>query len=1595
MRALERINDRYDVRTSLDAAGPRRDLVVEDSWADSRLKVLSVWTEDPGASLSFGHYRILRSVLCPSLLVPDEFHRMYSVDGSPYQGDGWCYTRPFVAGDAATESLSSFSPSLLLQYIETELYLERVGRPGAATDLGLWVLSSDDPPVLSLTDLSPDGDRPPLSEGLRTILEGSGEDLGELAGILEDPGAGSPRRLVALLSERFDTVPSARNLLFVPPRYSGYHSILKKANAFLGRCRRDDLPGVVILEGTMPHGAFEIREDLLSRTEVQGWLCVRLASMHAEELERDIAVELHQKLPVLPGADSLPDPETDPLGFLVELSKVQSCCVSLSVEEKGLRRLAEFSGKLLASGCGRGMAFVARTPERRTGSDEKREWCEIIHLAERARPEPVEFLSAVLATDQVPEGLLMTLDRYRVFEPTDILTVIKYMLDKRILSRTESGWSFSLSRERIDGLTGHGRVSLEHVLRLGEPDRSVLALLIHTGRSLGRRFISHTVDRPVEEVSEALVRLADAGLAHSGMEREVTVWAASAKVPKEFLKVDDSMTANWNDRLVGYALVHPSPALSELLAAIDCCGDEPNARANLVYSALLFSMEELKPELTDNLLDTIATLPRETLSPSQRKTILYSLKPRKLSGLNTRRTRDVIEEWVDSLPDAASRALALIRLAELDILHRDRAGARARLGEALRSSLEESYQGREIYLALSAMVEAVEGDESEKAVNLVGQALQRCPVDVPSETRVRIFSCGGAALANAGMQEDAEKALQGAGALVSTADPRTKMLFEWCRGRVLLKGNRLAEAIQALERALLLARNLDDHTAVTEILSLTVSCQERLPGYTLRSMTSDMEEVRKMMAGGIANAHSLYGLGRLAGLYARTMSFSKSWEVIRELQSVPKGPLSFTWMPYVEWFEAFMDYQLGRPVPEPEGEELLAGTHAFLGDLRRRNDPIDAAGRIADSLKRQKSTDLVPLGIYLALEAAARGRGEAARTLASTLTDTYRPKMAELIPGWRLCINALLAPRAFETEKALVSGQVMARQLDRLLLVWLILQVRLSLDVGEMPQREAEIRLMLEEIDRYLEDSVDEELGASFRGQEHVRLRREQLFSLTGALETSVPALRDSLFDSLGLGESLDLSSLRGLPRETTRSSGVGWGLEALRSFSKASRVRVVKLDGQELSLLESRGYGSNVPPDDSVVDAMRKLGPRPHKIDNFGRTPYGSRQMHIVPLGRQPVPLGIPERRSSEDEPARGNFLILEMESPFDQTSGVLNTVCSCLIKQISASIALHELEEQTYYDSMTGAVIRAVWFSKLGEMLKSEVTPRKPLGILMIDLDFFKSVNDGFGHREGDRVLKSVVSSVKGALRPTDVVGRLGGEEFGVLLPTASEKNATMVAERVRKKVAKDVFRPDRRAVTVSIGVAVAPIHGEAPELLVRRADVALYESKSRGRNRTTLWKRSMNTTVMDHEPASLMDTGDPGWDHLLGQTILQILGTREMSMEHLADQLRNALRCEYLELLTGSGKTTAIGMREVEDSLQSVELGSPKAPKESMSSDWKYYALGSELSDGGRIVAAWRAEENRPRSMPTLFAALANLADMLLLFRGSSVPAEDGGA
>lgn len=125
-----------------------------------------------------------------------------------------------------------------------------------------------------------------------------------------------------------------------------------------------------------------------------------------------------------------------------------------------------------------------------------------------------------------------------------------------------------------------------------------------------------------------------------------------------------------------------------------------------------------------------------------------------------------------------------------------------------------------------------------------------------------------------------------------------------------------------------------------------------------------------------------------------------------------------------------------------------------------------------------------------------------------------------------------------------------------------------------------------------------------------------------------------------------------------------------------------------------------------------------------------------------------------------------------------------------------------------------------------------KHPFAVIMVDVDEFKSYNDAFGHLEGDKVLSCVAELLTETVREVDVVARYGGEEFLVLMPESGEAEAAALAERLRLTIASQPF-PHRR-VTISLGVAQYPVHGDTADAVVAAADGALYEAKRAGRNR-----------------------------------------------------------------------------------------------------------------------------------------------------------------
>ena len=154
---------------------------------------------------------------------------------------------------------------------------------------------------------------------------------------------------------------------------------------------------------------------------------------------------------------------------------------------------------------------------------------------------------------------------------------------------------------------------------------------------------------------------------------------------------------------------------------------------------------------------------------------------------------------------------------------------------------------------------------------------------------------------------------------------------------------------------------------------------------------------------------------------------------------------------------------------------------------------------------------------------------------------------------------------------------------------------------------------------------------------------------------------------------------------------------------------------------------------------------------------------------------------------------------------------------------------------DMLTNLPNRRRFFEKFSDELERADRHQSVFCLLIMDLDFFKKINDSFGHPEGDAVLKRVAKVMKKTVREADYLGRIGGEEFGIILTETNKEEAKLFAERIRKAIA-DCHREKETAITVSIGLTQR-LENDDLESIYDRADKALYQSKSNGRNMYTL--------------------------------------------------------------------------------------------------------------------------------------------------------------
>ena len=210
------------------------------------------------------------------------------------------------------------------------------------------------------------------------------------------------------------------------------------------------------------------------------------------------------------------------------------------------------------------------------------------------------------------------------------------------------------------------------------------------------------------------------------------------------------------------------------------------------------------------------------------------------------------------------------------------------------------------------------------------------------------------------------------------------------------------------------------------------------------------------------------------------------------------------------------------------------------------------------------------------------------------------------------------------------------------------------------------------------------------------------------------------------------------------------------------------------------------------------------------------------------------------------GSFNISKQSGDHSQESSAtdfLQPLAAVISVSLEISISKERLETLGLMDPLTGVNNRRFFDQRLIEEITSVIRANAEISCLFIDIDYFKKINDNYGHQAGDEILREVAQIIRELVRSTDVVARYGGEEFTVLLSHKGKQKASEIAERIRRTIEERVFTvPQHGNITVTTSIGINSLNTTEHEgdindiatLFVERADRALYQAKNNGRNR-----------------------------------------------------------------------------------------------------------------------------------------------------------------
>ncbi len=200
----------------------------------------------------------------------------------------------------------------------------------------------------------------------------------------------------------------------------------------------------------------------------------------------------------------------------------------------------------------------------------------------------------------------------------------------------------------------------------------------------------------------------------------------------------------------------------------------------------------------------------------------------------------------------------------------------------------------------------------------------------------------------------------------------------------------------------------------------------------------------------------------------------------------------------------------------------------------------------------------------------------------------------------------------------------------------------------------------------------------------------------------------------------------------------------------------------------------------------------------------------------------------------------IMSLNASIDHICIFIYDVTDIAVHKKELSLANSKLEALSRTDQLTHLNNRGFWESRLKYEFNRYLRYGQHACLVMLDIDHFKSINDKYGHHVGDEVLKTVAGIIKDTVRTTDVAGRYGGEEFGIILLNCNSEKAFHFSERLRKSIENKSMLPGEKNINITISLGIAEFNEDIEDHvnLIECADKALYRSKNMGRNKTMVF-------------------------------------------------------------------------------------------------------------------------------------------------------------